>query len=349
VKKLLYVLLVVVVILIVGYNVVDYLISAPAYTGPKTDHFDGRQFQNLTAAKPKGLLDVLRWRLTKEEGPWPESVNAEPGPRPPERVKPGELRITFVNHSTFLIQMDGLNILTDPVWSERTSPVSWAGPKRVRPPGIQYKDLPPIDIVLVSHNHYDHLDIPTLQRLSWDHIPSIFTGLGNNLLLEKKKIKGVSEMDWWDAMDLKNGVRLMCVPAQHWSGRGFRDRMKTLWCGYVIKGRKKTIYFAGCTGFGPHFEQIASKSGPIHISLLPIGAFRPRWFMESAHLSPADAINAHEKLKSKESIVMHYGTFKLGDDGYTEPLDVLKQELTESDSRLRSSIHILEFGQGKNF
>ncbi len=348
-KKILYALLGLIVLGIAAYKIIDSIISAPAYSGPKADHFDGVQFKNLAPGGPKGFLDIVKWRLTKDEGPWPEWENAEPGPPPPERVKAGDLRITFVNHSTFLVQIDGLNILTDPIWSERASPVSWAGPKRVRPPGIRYEDLPPIDYVLVSHNHYDHLDLPTLKKLSLEHIPAIFSGLGNKLLLEKEKITGGSEMDWWESIELKNGVRLICVPAQHWSGRGSRDRLKTLWCGFVIQSRSKTVYFAGCTGFGPHFELIASKTGPIHVSMIPIGAFRPRWFMESSHLSPSDAIKAHEKLKSKHSIAIHFGTFHLGDDGYSEPVDLLKQELAKSGRQLQSSFHILDFGQGKNF
>jgi L-ascorbate metabolism protein UlaG (beta-lactamase superfamily) len=348
-KKLLYVFLILLFLIIVAYNIIDYVISAPAYTGPKTDHFDGTEFKNLSSVRPKGFLDILRWRLTKEEGPWPEWVNAEPGPRPPKKVKNGEMRITYVNHSTFLIQIDGLNILTDPIWSERASPVSWAGPKRVRLPGIRYQDLPPIDVVLISHNHYDHLDLPTLQKLSFDHIPAFYVGLGNNLLLAKKQITGVSEMDWWESIPLKNGVRLMCVPAQHWSGRGFKDRLKTLWCGFFIQGQSKSVYFAGCTGFGPHFQKIVDRQKSISVSLLPIGAFRPRWFMESAHLSPADVIKAQGILKSQNVVPIHFGTFKLGDDGFTEPIDVLKEELNKSGSKLKSTFHILELGKGQNF
>jgi L-ascorbate metabolism protein UlaG (beta-lactamase superfamily) len=348
-KKLLYAFLVFLFLVIVAYNMIDFVFSAPPYEGPKTDHFDGTEFQNLTSVKPKGFLDILRWRLTKEEGPWPEWVNAEPGPKPPRRIDEGELHITFVNHSTFLIQIDGINILTDPIWSERASPVSWAGPKRVRPPGIRYQDLPPIDVVLISHNHYDHLDLPTLQKLSNEHIPAFYVGLGNSLLLAKKKISGVSEMDWWESIPLKNGVRLMCVPAQHWSARAFKDRNKTLWCGYIIQGKSKTIYFAGCTGFGPHFQDIVQREKSISVSLLPIGAFRPRWFMESAHLSPADVIKVQGILKSQNVIPIHFGTFKLGDDGYTEPIDELKKELDKSDLKLKSVFHILDFGESRSF
>jgi L-ascorbate metabolism protein UlaG (beta-lactamase superfamily) len=330
-----------VALLIAAYKIIDYKFSAPAYSGQISDHFDGKHFHNITPAEPKGFLSVLKWRLTKDEGPWREWVNAKPGPAPEKRISKGELRITFVNHSTVLIQIEGLNILTDPIWSERASPVSWAGPRRVRPPGIRYEDLPPIDAVVVSHNHYDHLDIATLKKFSADHHPKIFAGLGNVLLMKENGIGNTKELDWWQNVELSNEVTLTCVPAQHWSGRGFSDRMKNLWCGYVFKGINGTVYFAGDTGFGPHFKLIAERYGPIDVALLPIGAFRPRWFMQSSHLSPSDAIQAHEILGSKQSIAIHYGTFNLGDDGETEPTDLLKEEIKKSGV----AFHILDFGQ----
>lgn len=335
--------------LFAAYWIIDYKISAPPYRGPVSNHFDGKRFHNIAPVGPKGFLSVIRWRLTKDEGPWRTWVNAEPGRAPEKRVGQGELRITFVNHSTVLIQMDGVNILTDPMWSERASPVSWAGPRRVRSPGIRYEDLPPIDAVIISHNHYDHLDIPTLTKLSSDHHPHIFTGLGNGAFLEEEKVSGAKEMDWWQSVELRNGVRLTCVPAQHWSGRGFSDRLKTLWCGFVFKGVERTVYFAGDTGFGIHFKQIVERLGPIDVAFLPIGAFRPRWFMQSSHLSPSEAIQAHQTLRTKESIAIHFGTFQLGDDGETEAVDLLKQELPKHGPAVQSSFHVLDFGERKDF
>lgn len=328
-------------VLFAAYKIIDYKISAPAYQGPASDHFDGKHFHNITPAEPKGFFSIIKWRLTKDEGPWRKWVNAKPGPAPEKRMGKGEMRITFVNHSTVLIQMDELNILTDPIWSERASPVGWAGPRRVRPPGIRYEDLPPIDVVVVSHNHYDHLDIPTLQKLSADHNPQIFTSLGNVLLMQENGIKNGKQIDWSQTVDLTDGVTLTCVPAQHWSGRGFSDRMTNLWSGFLFKGPAGTVYFAGDTGFGPHFRMIAERYGPIDVALLPIGAFRPRWFMQSSHLSPSDAIQAHEILGAKQSIAIHFGTFNLGDDGETEPPNLLKQEI----KRTGAAFHILNFGQ----
>jgi L-ascorbate metabolism protein UlaG (beta-lactamase superfamily) len=340
-RKILYFLGGIVAVLFATYKIIDYKISAPAYHGPVSDHFDGKHFRNITPAAPKGFLSLIKWRLTKDEGPWRKWVEAKPGPAPEKRVDKSELRITFINHSTVLIQIDGLNILTDPIWSERASPVSWAGPRRVRPPGIRYEDLPPINVVAVSHNHYDHLDIPTLMKLSADHHPKIFTALGNDLLMKENKITNVQSMEWWESVELSNGVTLTCVPAQHWSGRGFGDRMTNLWCGFVIKGFAGTVYFAGDTGFGPHFKLIADRYGPIDVALLPVGAFRPRWFMQSSHLSPADAILAHQVLEAKQSIAIHFGTFNLGDDGETEAVDLLRQEIKKSGA----AFHILDFGE----
>jgi L-ascorbate metabolism protein UlaG (beta-lactamase superfamily) len=327
--------------LVAAYNIIDYKISAPAYLGPVSDHFDGKHFHNITPAEPKGFFSILKWRLTKDEGPWREWVNAKPGPAPRKRIGKGEMRITFVNHSTVLIQIDELNVLTDPIWSDRASPVSWAGPHRVRPPGIRYEDLPPIDVVVVSHNHYDHLDIPTLKKISGDHHPKIYAGLGNVLLMQENGIEHTRQLDWWQSRELSNGVTVTCVPAQHWSGRGFSDRMTNLWCGYVFKGEAGTVYFAGDTGFGPHFKMIAERFGPLDVALLPIGAFRPRWFMQSSHLSPSDAIEAHKILGVKQSIAIHFGTFNLGDDGETEPTDVLREEVKKTGAAFR----ILDFGQ----
>jgi L-ascorbate metabolism protein UlaG (beta-lactamase superfamily) len=340
-RKILYIVAGTAAVLFAAYKIIDYKISAPAYHGPISDHFDGKHFHNTTPADPKGFFSVIKWRLTKDEGPWRKWVDADPGPVPAKRVGKGELWITFVNHSTLLVQIDGLNILTDPIWSERASPVSWAGPRRARPPGIRFEDLPPIDAVVVSHNHYDHLDVPTLAKLSADHHPRIFSGLGNDLLMKEKGIKNAEQIDWWQTVDLNDGVTVTCVPAQHWSGRGFGDRMVNLWCGFVFKGPSGTVYFAGDTGFGPHFKMIAERYGPIDVALIPIGAFRPRWFMQASHLSPEDAIQAHQVLGAKRSIAIHFGTFRLGDDGETEAVDLLRQEIKKSGA----AFFILDFGE----
>jgi L-ascorbate metabolism protein UlaG (beta-lactamase superfamily) len=303
-----------------GGALLGWWFSAPKYRGPKSDHFDGQRFHNLQTTAHAGFVDMVRWMANRDEGPWQEWREITPA-RPQQRVEGGALRVTWVNHSTFLIQTEGLNILTDPIWSERCAPVQFAGPKRHHAPGIRFDDLPPIDAVLISHNHYDHMDAPTLARLT-HHRPRTFVGLGNSAFL-----KGATELDWWQSAELAPGVRLHAVPAQHFSSRGTADRDANLWCGYVLETPHGAIYFAGDTGGGPHFAMIRERFGASRVALLPIGAFRPEWFMCAVHISPRDAVRAAEALDAQVSIPMHYGTFHLGDDGQDEPVEVLRREL----------------------
>lgn len=321
--------------------------SAPRYRGQASDHFDGERFRNHRPTEHGGFGDVLRWMWTREPGPWLDSTDALPGDPPPRRVGSGELRVTFVNHATVLVQMDGINILTDPIWSERCSPVSWAGPKRVRPPGIRFEDLPPIDVVLVSHNHYDHLDIRTLERLTHEHHPRIFSGLGNGALLEAKGLRVAEDLDWWQNVDIASDVRLTAVPAQHFSSRGLCDRDRTLWVGFVVTGPAGSVYFAGDTGWGPHFEQIRERLGPPRLALLPIGAFRPEWFMSRVHISPDEAVRAHQVLGAGTSVAIHFGTFRLGDDGQDEAPARLEAVITTANTQ-RPRFWVLRFGEGRS-
>lgn len=319
-----------------------FFIAAPHYRGPRSDHFDGRRFHNLPSGWPWDA-NFLKWQLNRQNGPWRKWVEAKPGAKPPARVDGGKLRLTFINHATTLIQMDGVNILTDPIWSERCSPVSFAGPKRHRPPGIRFDDLPKIDVVLISHNHYDHLDLPTLRSLRDRHKPRIITHLGNGALLRRHDIDEVEELDWWQPANAS--VRISSVPAQHFSSRGISDRNANLWGGFVISGTSGNVYFAGDTGWGNHFADIAARVGEIRLALLPIGAYLPRWFMRPAHISPAEAVDAHLALKAKTSVPMHYGTFNLGDDGEVEPVDDLRRAIA---AKKASGIEIFEFGEGRD-
>jgi L-ascorbate metabolism protein UlaG (beta-lactamase superfamily) len=322
--------------------------------GQNSDHFNGRKFHNINP-RQKGFSDLLRWMLSRQRGKWPEWRESQPGPKPPERV-PGvsdpqnALRVTFVNHTTFLIQIHGLNLLTDPVWSKRASPVQWAGPARVRAPGIRFEDLPPIDVVLLSHDHYDHMDVAALRRLHKEHDPVYFTGLENGRRLRKLGIERVAEMDWWQETELPNGMKLACVPAQHFSGRTPFDRDTTLWCAFVLLPPPEfadsgAIFFAADTGFGPHFEMIAKRFPNLRLSILPIGAFRPEWFMGEVHCSPRGAVNAHKLLGTKISVASHFGTFPLADDGEDEPLQRLAEALRE-DGLTPSGFRVLDFGEG---
>jgi len=317
--------------------------SAPRYRGPLTDHFDGQRFRNRERGQ-HGAFAFFKWMLNRERGPWRQTEN-KPFPKPPQRVGPGELRVTFVNHATLLIQIDGLNLLTDPIWSERASPVSFAGPKRFRPPGLAFEDLPPIDAVMLSHNHYDHLDLPTLRRLAARHRPRVFCGLGNGRLLKKEGIANLTDLDWGSSETLNDLVSITAVAAKHFSGRGVLDRDRTLWTGYVLRSPFGSVYFAGDTGFGRHFEEIGREYGPIRLACLPIGAFRPIWFMSPVHISPAEAVKAHELLGAQTSLAIHFGTFALGDDGQTEPVDELKKVLSTTPAT--RPFWVLEQGEGR--
>ena len=309
-------------------------------------HFDGRLFYNPDAPQAPGLLTALRWKLTSRPQPSPCFISDVEPSIPPRRMENSGLRTTVVNHSTVLLQQRGCNILTDPIWSERASPLAWIGPRRRRKPGVSWEDLPCIDAVLISHNHYDHLDIATLQRLAQDHRPRIYAALGNGALLESRGIPVTAELDWWQSADLGPGLRLISVPAQHFSNRSITDRNRALWTGFVLQGRAGAVYFAGDTALGPHFEQIRDRLGPIRLALLPIGAFRPEWFMSPVHLSPADALKAHQLVGAATSVAIHFGTFQLGDDGIDEPVQLLHREMQRLNPSPR--FWVLGFGEGRD-
>lgn len=301
-----------------------FAFSGPVYSGPASDHFDGMYFFNRNPVARHNLKTFLSWITNRNPGSWQEHLtdNAT-GFVPPERVEDGRLLITPVGHSTFLIQLEGLNILTDPIWSERASPVAFTGPQRVHAPGIALEDLPPLDVILISHNHYDHLDMPTLRRIAKSHSPLVVTTLGNTPLVKKAGFQKVTELDWWEQAVLPDGMPLTCVPAQHFSGRGLRDSYQTLWGGFVLEAVGGPVYFAGDTGYDSHFEEIGKRFGPMRLALLPIGAYKPQWFMWPGHMGPEGALKAHFELKSRTSIAMHFGVFPLGDDGQHEAADQL--------------------------
>ena len=294
----------------------------------KSDHFDGERFHNHSPHyKDKSFGDLLKWVFNREkEGSWQHQPLAAGLTLPSTRVDDG-IQVTFINHATLLIQVDGLNILTDPIWSKRCSPIPFAGPARYHPPGVSFEHLPPIDLVVLSHNHYDHFDRPTLKQLNEHHAALFVAGLGNESLLAKSGIPAdrIVGLDWWQARSVNDKVTLHGTPAQHWSTRNRIDTNKSLWMSYVLETSEGAIYFAGDTGLGDHFSQISDRFGPIGVSLLPIGAYTPRWFMKDNHLSPADALLAHDALRATHSIAMHFGTFALGDDGQTLAADELRR------------------------
>jgi L-ascorbate metabolism protein UlaG (beta-lactamase superfamily) len=264
-----------VLMLLLVFTIGGYLFSAPYYDGPASNHFDGERFFNPNGALAnKSFRELIRWQFNRKVGPWRDWVDSRPGSPPPGRVTKGNMRVTFINHATLLVQLDGVNVLTDPIWSERASPLPWIGPRRVRNPGIRFEDLPPIEAVVLSHNHYDHTDLPTLQRLQRSHDPVFYCHLGNKALLRQ-------------------------------------------------------------------------RFGRIRMSLLPIGAFRPEWFMKEAHISPDEAVEAHRRLSSSTSMAIHYGTFHLGDDGETEPVERLHKAM-KSAGVSPARFWVMEFGEGRD-
>lgn len=305
---------------VIAFFVVDAMLSAPRYKGPKSDHFNGRKFGHPYHTKGRALIDVIKWSLTGDRGEWTQITEQSNYPAPPPQATSDEIAVTFVNHSTFLIQVEGLNILTDPVWSNRASPYSWIGPKRMRPPGLQLDDLPEIDMVLLSHNHYDHLDLPTILQLTKRFDPYFVTSLGIKPFLHKNGIGKVSELDWWDEYTFNDKLTITGTPAKHFSGRGVLDRDKTLWCGFMLQAGGKTIYFVGDTAYGNFFTKIGDRFPNIDLSFIPIGAYKPQWFMSPIHCNPDEAVHIHQDVKSARSIAMHFGTFPLADEGQNEPL-----------------------------
>ncbi len=333
---------------VIFFFTVGYFLSAPAHKGSVTEHFNGTTFINPTGVKAKGLGDVLKWMLARKQGSWSEVKRTTFGEKPTQEVNVG-IRITFVNHTTFLIQTENLNILTDPVWSERTSPFSFAGPKRMRPPGIRLEDLPKIDLILLSHNHYDHLDVNTMQQVVKKHKPRIITPLGVKNFLEQENMKGAQDMDWWQEVKISESLIIQSVPAQHFSGRGMFDRDKTLWCGYVIKRKEGNLYFAADTGYNERtFKEIGERCAPITVSILPIGAYKPNWFMAPIHTSPADAIKIFLDTKTKAAVASHFGTFPLADDGAEDPINDLAIALRVENLSIEKFI-ILPEGTHKDF
>ena len=313
---------------------------------PFPAHFRDGRFFNPGAPGARGLASVLKWKLTTRAESSPKCIPVEPSV-PPASIDSPSLLVTLVNHSTVLLQQPGSNILTDPIWSARCSPFSFAGPRRHRLPGVEFDRLPPIHTVLLSHNHYDHLDLPTLRRLAARDSSTFVAPLGVARFLKSQGIGPAHELDWGDSLGVP-GATVHAVPAYHFSGRGLFDRNRTLWCGYMIESDFGTVYFAADTGFGPHFAWIRERFGAPRVALLPIGAYAPRWFMKPVHMNPEDAVEAHRILGAATSIAIHHGTFQLADDAIDTPRRRLLA-CAAGDSFLIDSFIILNNGQSARF
>ena len=265
----------------------------------------------------------MRWQLSSRATAWPDKLPATLADRPPARVAEGRCRVSFVGHASFLVQVDGLNILLDPVWSERASPIAFAGPARYAPPGIAFNDLPPIDAVLVSHNHYDHLDVGTLALLWHRNRPRIIAPLGNDAIIrDANHTIAVESADWGDSIRLSPRVIVHLHRTHHWSARGLKDRRHALWASFVIEAPGGGIYFVADTAFGDgsSFREVSLAHQRLRLALLPIGAYAPRWFMKDQHMNPAEAVDAFRLCGARQAIGHHWGTFHLADEGYDEPL-----------------------------
>ncbi len=325
------ILLFVVVALGLAITIVPQFLDRIYYRGPKSGHFDGQRFFNpdgdagTTTPIPHGNRTRFIWnQLTGRDGrpAWPAKVDVTPS-KPPARVEGDRLLVTWIGHATVLIQTQGLNILTDPVWSERTGPFG-RGPKRVAEPGVRLEDLPRIDLVLVSHDHYDHMDLPTLRRLAARDRPRIVTSLGNDAVIG---LPNITTADWGGAISVKPGVEVVVVRAHHWGTRYTTDHNRALWSGFVLKlPSGGNVYFAGDTGMGDgRWPAEAATHGPIRLALIPIGAFRfvPGQMAIGSHIGPVDAVEVYRRTGAARAIPIHWGTFRLSYEGWDTPPKLL--------------------------
>ncbi|MBP9811874.1 MBL fold metallo-hydrolase [Candidatus Gracilibacteria bacterium] len=326
--------------------------ASERFKGKKSDHFDGKHFYNV-GWSPRESLQIewgrerkgglVYWLLHRNKKKWQKR---EITPVIPPTSNTDGFRITNVGHATYLIQVAGLNILTDPVWNNRSSPWSWIGPKRYQDPGVSLENLPKIDVILLSHNHYDHMEVPTLKKLEVRDNSVIYTGLGNQEYLKKREIHNVVDMDWWDETDYKGKnsdehLHIIYLPAQHFSARGVTDRNRTLWGGFRIEIGGKSLYFAGDTGYGDFVKTIVEKyKNGFDIGLLPIGAYKPRWFMAPVHTDPFEGMQIQRELSVKQAIGIHHSTFDLADDNQDDPID----DLIEAKKRPEYAGQVFEVG-----
>jgi L-ascorbate metabolism protein UlaG (beta-lactamase superfamily) len=297
-------------------------------TLPLSDHFNGKTFFNPGGESSKGLLDVLKWRRTSRPTPWPAHIEVAPQVLPPAPTG-DEVMATWVGQSTFLIRSSSATVLTDPVWSDTAGPTSWLGPRRVAKPGIDFDAVPKVDLILLSHDHYDHCDIPTLRRFARRDDPLIVSPLRYRRLLSGADFSRIVELDWWQENEPRPGIRVTLVPARHWTRRSFFGTNRRLWGGFILRIGGRSVYFVGDSGYQEGlFTEIRRRCGPPDLALIPIGAYEPRWFMAPAHMNPAEAVRVHVDVGARKSIAMHWGTFQLTDEGLWEPVRALNEALS---------------------
>jgi L-ascorbate metabolism protein UlaG (beta-lactamase superfamily) len=303
------------------------------YSGPVTDHFDGTRFFNAGAEEPRTFASFMRLQFTETWATWPTAIPAVVPHIPPAAVGPSGIRLTLIGHATWLIQTAGVTLLIDPVWSDRASPVTFAGPKRVTPPAIPMDQLPPIHAVLITHNHYDHMDLSTVARLFALYRPLFLTPLGNDTIIRSAVPEAsIVALDWHQAADLSPSLTVSAVPTLHWSARGLLDRQHALWASFILRAPGGTIYAVGDTGFGDGqlFRQIGQHYGTIDMALLPIGAYEPRWFMKDQHMNPAEAVAAMQLCGARRALGHHWGTFQLTAEEHDSPARELNAAVQQS-------------------
>ncbi|WP_421696160.1 MBL fold metallo-hydrolase [Aestuariivirga sp.] len=292
---------------------------------------DGRRFRIEGHRGQAGFRELLKWQMNGERARWPSHAGNQTFAAPPEQVEGEALKATWIGHSTVLLQTDGINILTDPFLSSRASPVAFAGPKRARAPALTAETLPRIDLILLSHNHYDHMDLRALRQISRLHQPHVVTPVGNARWIRRASSTfKIDELQWGEST-VTGGLRIHLTPALHWSKRGLFDANTALWGAFVVEAPGGHIYFAGDTGFGTGatFSAVRERFGRPRLSLLPIGAYEPRWFMAPQHMNPDEAVKAHRLLDSRTSLAIHHGTIQLTDEAIGAPAAALATALTD--------------------
>jgi L-ascorbate metabolism protein UlaG (beta-lactamase superfamily) len=321
------------------------------YNGPVSDHFDGERFFDPSGVPLKARPDLLRWMIDRNfrgtRARWPAWAPSPFADHPPARVEGAAWRISYVGHASWLIQTAGLNLLLDPVWSKRASPFRFVGPKRVNDPGVAFADLPPIDIVLVSHGHYDHLDVATLSRLAAAHRLRIIAPFGNDTIMRNHDPGVAAEAyDWHDRVAIGAGMAVTLVPTRHWSARSLSDRNMSLWASFVIETPGGQIYFVADSGYGEgrYFREVRERYGPLRLAVLPIGAYEPRWFMCDQHMNPAESVQAFIDCGAELALAHHFGTFQLTDEAIDAPLVALAEALSVA-GIARESFRALQPGQ----
>jgi L-ascorbate metabolism protein UlaG (beta-lactamase superfamily) len=320
--------------LIAALIVAPHFLDRIYYEGPTSDHYDGQRFFNpdggdLPTTGPDRYFTkkrIMRFFFTDGRPVWPDDIPVAPS-KPPVRIAGEAMRVTWIGHATALVQTQGLNILTDPVWSDYASPVAGLGPKRHRAPGVAFEDLPKIDIILLSHSHYDHMDIPTLRAL-WDRDkPLIVTSLGNDAILKGKGIDAVAR-DWGQSVTIRPGIDIFVDRVHHWGTRSAKDRNRMLWSGFTMTLPGGNLYFAGDTGLGDGLWPYASAAhGSVRFALIPIGSYKPRKMMAANHLDPAEAVTVFERLGADYAVGIHWGTFQLAADAIDDPPSDLRAAL----------------------